>query len=185
MATNDSMTEEPKDRTPDSPTTLEELIEEERTWLLTAGTVLGCTSGAIENDRSADHHAFYYAHAIELARRMILQATDRLDAVRLETFYEQLRRARRDLSQIQGDARQGMTIATWGYREPLLTIDTGVHQCGDIADGICLVHHSGTSAEGWLVNSEGWWVMSFSDLEAIYKSAVAKRGAKQAEARQG
>lgn len=185
MATHDSTTEEPKDRTPNSRATLEDLIEEERTRLLTAGTVLGCTSVAIANDRSADHHAFYYAHAIELARKMILQTTDRLDSVCLETFYEQLRRARRDLSQIQGDARHGMTIATWGYRQPLLTIDTGVHQCGDIADGISLVHHSGTSAEGCLVSSEGWWVMSFADLEAIYKSAVAKRVANQAEARQG
>lgn len=102
MATQDSTPEVPKDRVPDAPATLEHLIEEERTRLLTAGTVLGCTSVAIENDRSADHHAFFYAHAIELARTMILQTTDRLDAVRLGTFYEQLQRARLDRSQIGG-----------------------------------------------------------------------------------
>lgn len=185
MATHDSTTEEPKDRDSDSPTTLEDIIEEERTRLLTAGTVLGCTAVAVENDRSADRHAFYYADAIGLARKMILETTDRLDSVCLEAFYEQLRRARRDRSQIKGDALHGMTIATWGYREPLLTIDTGVHQCGDISDGISLVHHTGTSAEGWLVNSEGWWVMSFADLEAIYQSAVAKRVANQSGGGQG
>jgi hypothetical protein len=174
MATDDSTTEEPKDSNPDSPTTLEDIIEEERIRLLTAGTVLGCASVAVENDRSVDRHPFY-ADAIELARKMILETTDRLDSVCLEAFYEQLRRARRDLSQIEGDALHGMTIATCGHTQPLLTIDTGVHQCGDIADGISVVHHSGTSAEGWLVKSEGWWVMSFADLEAIYQSAVAKR----------
>lgn len=77
---------------------LEAIIEEERTRLMTAGTVLGCTSVAIENDRSADRHAFYYADVIDVARKMILQATDRLDSVYLEAFYEQLRQARRDLS---------------------------------------------------------------------------------------
>ena len=162
-ATHDATTEEPKNSNPDSPTTLEDIIEEERTRLLTAGTALGCTSVAVANDRSADRHAFDYADAIELARKMILLATDRLDSVCLGAFYEQLRRARRDLSQIEGDALHGMTIASCGHTQPLLTIDTGVHQCGDVADGICLVHHTGTSAEGWLVNSEGWWVVSFAD----------------------
>lgn len=172
-----SATEEAQD-SPDSPTTLQDIIEEERTRLLTAGTVLGCASVAIENDRSADRHAFYYADAIDLARKMILQTTDRLDSVCLEAFYEQLRKARRDLSQIEADALSGMTIATAGHRQPLLTINTGTAECGDISDGVSLVHHSGISAEGWLVNSEGWWVMSFADLEAIYQSAVAKRAAK-------
>ena len=178
LYTRDSTTEEAQD-SPDSPTTLEDIIEEERTRLLTAGTVLGCASVAIENDRSADRHAFYYADVIEVARKMILQTTDRLDSVCLEAFYEQLRKARRDLSKIKGDAVHGMTIATCGHTQPLLTIDTGAHQCGDISDGISLVHHSGTSAEGWLVNSDGWWVVSFADLEAIYQSAVAKRAANQ------
>jgi hypothetical protein len=177
LYTRDSTTEEPQD-SPDSPTTLEDIIEEERTRLLTAGTVLGCASVAIENDRSADRHAFYYADVIELARSMILQTTVRLDSVCLESFYEQLRKARRDLSRIEADALSGMTIATAGHRQPLLTINTGTAQCGDISDGVSLVHHSGISAEGWLVNSEGWWVMSFADLEAIYQSAVAKRAAK-------
>ena len=124
---------------------------------------------------SADRHAFYYADAIEVARKMVLQTTDRLDSVCLEAFYEQLRKARRDLSEIKGDAAHGMTIATCGHTQPLLTIDTGVHQCGDISDGVSLVHHSGIVSEGWLVNSDGWWVMSFADLEAIYQSALAKR----------
>lgn len=70
----------------------------------------------------------------------------------------------------------GLTIATCGHTQPLLTIDTGAHKCGDIADAVSLAHHSGISAEGRLVNSDGWWVMSFADLEAIYQSAVAKRG---------
>lgn len=179
LYTRDSTSEEAQD-SPDSPTTLENIIEEERTRLLTAGTVLGCASVAIENDRSADRHAFYYADVIELARNMILQTSNRLDSVCLEAFYEQLRKARRDLSQIEADALSGMTIATAGHRQPLLTINTGTAQCGDISDGVALVHHSGISAEGWLVNSEGWWVMSFVDLEAIYQSAVAKRAANQA-----
>lgn len=70
-----------------------------------------------------------------------------------------------------------LTIATAGHRQPLLTINTGTAQCGDISDGVSLVHHSGISAEGWLVDSDGWWVMSFADLDAIYQSAVAKRTA--------
>ena len=70
-----------------------------------------------------------------------------------------------------------MTIAIWGHPRPLLTINTGTAHCGDISDGICLVHHSGISAEGGLVDSDGWWVMSFADLDAIYQSAVAKRPA--------
>ncbi len=176
LYTRDSTTEEPQD-SPDSPTTLEDIIEEERTRLLTAGTVLGCASVAIENDRSADRHAFYYADVIEVARKMIIQTTDRLDSVYLRAFYEQLRKARRDLSQIEADALHGMTIAICGHPLPLLTINTGTAHCGDISDGICLVHHGGISVEGWLVDSDGWWVMSFADLEAIYQSAVAKRTA--------
>jgi hypothetical protein len=41
-----------------------------------------------------------------------------------------------------------MTIATVGHRQPLLTINTGVAECGDISDGIYLAHHRGTSAGG-------------------------------------
>jgi hypothetical protein len=175
--TRDPTTEEPQD-SPDSPTTLEDIIEEERTRLMVADAVLGCTSVAISNDQSADDHAFVYADVIDLARKMIHQTTERLDSAYLRAFYEQLRKARRDLSQIEADALSGMTIATAGHRQPLLTISTGTAQCGDISDGVSLVHHSGISAEGWLVNSEGWWVMSFADLEAIYQSAVAKRAAK-------
>jgi hypothetical protein len=58
LYTRDSTTEEPQD-SPDSPTTLEDIIEEERTRLLTAGTVLGCASVAIENDRSANRHGWW------------------------------------------------------------------------------------------------------------------------------
>lgn len=162
-----------------NPTTLEEIIEEERAQLMIAGHVLGCASVAIEHDRSADDHAFVYADVIEVAQKMLRKTTNRLDSVYLRAFYEQLEKARRDLSQIEADASCGMTIATVGHRQPLLTINTGVAECGDISDGICLAHHSGTSADGWLVCSEGWWVMSFVDLEAIYHSAVAKRAAKQ------
>jgi hypothetical protein len=119
MATLDSTTDESSDLTSDSPTTLEEIIEEERTRLMTAGTVLGCTSVAIENDRSADGHAFYYADVIELARKMIDDAINRLDSVNLRAFYEQLRKARRDFSQIEAEAVRGMTIATCGHTRPL------------------------------------------------------------------
>lgn len=178
LYTRESTTEEPQD-SPDSPPTLEDIIEEQRTQLMTAEAVLGCTSAAIETDRSADQHAFFYPGVIEVAQKMISETINRLDSVCLKAFYEQLRKARRDLSQIEADAVSGMTIATCGHRQPLLTINTGTFQCGDISDGICLAHHSGTSAEGWLVNSEGWWVMSFADLEAIYQSAVARRAVKQ------
>jgi hypothetical protein len=92
MAKHDSTTDESPDLNSDSPTTLEDLIEEERTQLMSAFAVLGCTSVAIENDPSADRHAFYYAHVIELARKIIDETINRLDSVYLRTFYEELRK---------------------------------------------------------------------------------------------
>lgn len=57
--------------------------------------------------------------------QMILQTTDSLDSVCLEAFYEQLRKARRDLSQIEADALSGMTIATPPSYAPLVDYQYG------------------------------------------------------------
>ena len=121
--------QEPQD-SPDSPTTLEDIIEEERTRLMVADAVLGCTSVAINNDQSADDHAFVYADVIDLARKMIHQTTERLDSAYLRAFYEQITKARRDLSQIDSDAAHGMTITIWGHPRPLLTRQAKVSALG-------------------------------------------------------
>ena len=79
---------------------------------------------------------------------MIDETINRLDSVYLRAFYKQLKSARRDLSRIEADAASGMTFATVGHTSPLLTINTGVAECGDISDGISLAHHGGVSADG-------------------------------------
>jgi len=156
------------------PPTLSDIIEAERTRLLTAGTLLGCTAVAINNDQSVDGHQFDYGDMIELAREMIDETANRLDSTYMREFYDQLGRARSEFV-IKGDRYHGMTIRVHGHTYPLLTINTSVCECGDIKDGISLVHHTESSPEDWMKNSEGWWVMALADLEAIYHSALAKR----------
>lgn len=96
MATSDSTIDECQDLNPDPPTTLEDIIEEQRTQLMTAEAVLGCTSVAIESDRSADQHAFFYPGVIEVAQKMMHEAINRLDSVYLREFYDGLERAQRN-----------------------------------------------------------------------------------------
>lgn len=62
-----------------------------------------------------------------------------------------------------------MTIKTGGHGSPLLTIDSRESLIGDITDGVGFRHHSKDSG------ADSSWVMSFSDLEAIYKFALAER----------
>jgi hypothetical protein len=57
-------------------------------------------------------------------------------------------------------------VKTAGYSsEGTLIVDVGVWVCGDIADGISFQH--GVRAGGWVV--------SFRDIEKIYKMAKAER----------
>lgn len=62
-----------------------------------------------------------------------------------------------------------MTIKTAGHGSPLLTIDSRESLIGDITDGVGFRHHSKDSG------ADSSWVMSFSDLEAVYKFALAER----------
>ena len=102
--TRDSTTEEPQD-SPDSPTTLEDIIEEERTRLMLARNVLGCTTVAINHDCSEDQSRFAYGDVIELACEMINETTDRLDSAYMRKFYDQLVRTQREFH-IEGDRYQ-------------------------------------------------------------------------------
>jgi hypothetical protein len=102
MATRDSTTDEAIYLNSDPPS-LRDIIEEERTRLQTALTVLGCTKVAINNDQSADEHQFFYGDMIELARQMIDATTDRLDSVYLRGFYDQLAGHQREVL-IEGHA---------------------------------------------------------------------------------
>ena len=111
---------------------------------------------------------------IELAREMVDETANRLDSTYMREFYDQLGRAHSEFV-IKGDRYHGMTIRVHGHTYPLLTINTSICECGDIKDGISLVHHTESSPEDWMKNSEGWWVMALADLEAIYHSALAKR----------
>lgn len=62
-----------------------------------------------------------------------------------------------------------MTFETAGNRYPLLTVSTGVSCCGPVRDGVSLREHG---SEG---DNRGSWVLAFSDLEAWYLAAKAKR----------
>lgn len=178
MATRDSTTEESLDRNSNRATLLEDIIEEERTRLMLARNVLGCTAVAINNDRVVDQSPFVYGDVIELTREMIDETTNRLDSAYLQEFYDQLERAQREFH-IEGDRYHGMTIKVAGHTRPLLTVNTGICECGDIKDGISLAHHDETSPEDWIQKSDGGgWVMAWADLEAIYQSALAKRARK-------
>ncbi|MBM0105877.1 hypothetical protein JM946_14190 [Steroidobacter sp. S1-65] len=90
MAKRDSTTDEAKHLNSDPPSSLRDIIEQERTRLQTALTVLGCTKVSINNDQCADGHQFMYGDMIELARQMIDETTDQLDLVYLRGFYDQL-----------------------------------------------------------------------------------------------
>lgn len=90
MATRDSTTEESLERNSDRATTLEDIIEEERTRLMLARNVLGCTTVAINHDCSEDQSRFAYGDVIELACEMINETTDRLDSAYMRKFYDQL-----------------------------------------------------------------------------------------------
>lgn len=90
MATRDSTTDEANFLNSDPPPSLSDIIEEERTCLQTALTLLGCIKVAINNDPRADELQFLYGDMIELARQMIDGTTDRLDSVYLRGFYDQL-----------------------------------------------------------------------------------------------
>jgi hypothetical protein len=90
MATRDSTTEESLERNSDQATTLEDIIEEERTRLMLARNVLGCTTVAINNDCSEDQSRFAYGDVIELACELINRTTDRLDSAYMRKFYDQL-----------------------------------------------------------------------------------------------
>jgi hypothetical protein len=97
MATRDCTTDECQDLNPDPPTALEDIIEAERTRLMLARNVLGCTIVAINHDRIVDESPFVYSDVIELAREMIDETTNCLDSAYLRTFYEELRKARCNL----------------------------------------------------------------------------------------
>lgn len=92
MATRDSTTDEADYLNSDPPPSLSDIIEDERTCLQTALTLLGCIKVAINNDPRADELQFFYGDMIELAREMIDGTTDRLDSVYLRGFYDQLAR---------------------------------------------------------------------------------------------
>ena len=108
MATRDSTTDEVNYLNSDPPSSLREIIEEERTRLQTALTILGCTKVAINNDQRADAHQFCYGDMIELARQMIDETTDRLDSVYLRRFYAQLASRQGD---VHIEAHAGMQSA--------------------------------------------------------------------------
>jgi hypothetical protein len=110
MATRDSTTEESPERNSDRATTLEDIIEEERTRLMLARNVLGCTTVAINHDCSEDQSRFAYGDVIELACEMINQTTDRLDSAYMRKFYDQLVGTDREFH-IEGDRYQPPTDA--------------------------------------------------------------------------
>ena len=101
MATRDSTTDEVNYLNSDPPCSLRDIIEDERTRLQTALTILGCTKVAINNDQRADGHQFCYGDMIELAWQMIDQTTNNLDSAYLRSFYDQL-------ASQQGEGRAAM-----------------------------------------------------------------------------
>lgn len=172
MAKHDDTNEEVEDleetRVPQS---LEGLIEKQRTRMLTAFTLLGCTKVAMNHDESAIKDQHDYGTMIQLASGLIHKAADQLDSRYLGAFYEELASVAQ-MRQFKGTPHSEMTIEVMGSRWPLLAVDTSVCQCGPVTDGISFSHYRPSSLEQW----EGCWVISFSDLEAIYQSALAKRG---------
>lgn len=153
------------------PQSLEELIETQRTRMHTALTLLGCTKAAMENEESAIKVKHDYGTMIELAWGMTHKASEQLDSRYLRAFYDELATIA-NMRQIKSTPRGEMTIEVMGGRWPLLAVDTNVCQCGTVTDGISLSHYRPSSVGDW----DACWVISFSDLEAIYQSALAKRG---------
>lgn len=172
MAKRDCTNEEVEDlEETRMPRSLEDLIERQRTRMLKACTLLGCTKVAMNNDESAIKDEHDYGTMIQLARGMIHKAADQLDSHYLAAFYEELATIAK-MREIKSTPHGEMTIKVMGSRWPLLAVDTSVSQCGPVTDGISLSHYRPSSLGDW----EGCWVISFSDLEAIYQSALAKRG---------
>jgi hypothetical protein len=64
------------------------------------------------------------------------------------------------------------TVELAGHSKPYLHVRFGV-SCGDIERGIGFAHWGTQEFNGR--ECEGGWVMSFEDLERIYKAAKATR----------
>jgi hypothetical protein len=69
---------------------LKDLIEEERTRLMTAESVLECAMLAMDETDHDQAQGPYYQNVIGVARDLILQSIDRLDSVRLGPMLDRL-----------------------------------------------------------------------------------------------
>jgi hypothetical protein len=69
---------------------LKDIIEEERTRLMTAESVLECAMLAMDETDHDQAQGPYYQNVIGVARDLILQSIDRLDSVRLGPMLDKL-----------------------------------------------------------------------------------------------
>lgn len=72
---------------------LETVIEDERTRLLKADSILGCVQIALDTEASdADVPVVYFPYVVETARELIAESLRRLDIVRLQPLMHQIAR---------------------------------------------------------------------------------------------
>lgn len=77
--------------TPDSPSLpedLEEAIEDERSRLMRAHSILGCITLALEGDDGVGPNRPYYPDLIELARDLVNESINGLDSNKLRRFID-------------------------------------------------------------------------------------------------
>lgn len=68
---------------------LAEIIEQERTRLMQAESLLHCLLTAMDND-SSESHGPYYPGVIQMAKDMVRRSIDQLDSLRLRPTFERL-----------------------------------------------------------------------------------------------
>jgi len=66
------------------PSSLEDAIEDERSRLMRAHSILGCVTLAMEGDEGANLTRPYYPDLIELARDLVNESINALDSDRLD-----------------------------------------------------------------------------------------------------
>lgn len=87
--------------------TLGEAIEEERSWLMKAESVLSCSLLAMEKyDCRSD--GVYFPTAVELARDLLRQSIDRLDSVYIAPRIEKLRSQQKSAHGDESGAESGV-----------------------------------------------------------------------------